>query len=54
MCVVTCRDLKGYELHMKGRKHSEAMEKMRVVTEYQAQQAVKRLEVERHLKKVEG
>ena len=39
---------------MKGRKHSEAMERMRQVTEFQAQQAVKRLEVERHLKKIEG
>ncbi|XP_072016046.1 uncharacterized protein [Amphiura filiformis] len=54
VCVITCDHLKGYELHMKGRKHAEAMEKMRVVTEFQAQQAVKRYQAENRLKNEQG
>ncbi|XP_038046388.1 RNA-binding protein 20-like [Patiria miniata] len=54
VCSVTCRNIKVYQTHMTGKKHLEAMEKIREVATFQSDQAKARLQAQNYLRKLES
>ncbi|XP_022094906.1 uncharacterized protein LOC110981566 isoform X2 [Acanthaster planci] len=54
VCSITCRDIKAYQTHMTGKKHLDAMDKIREVATFQSDQAKARLQAQNYLRKLEN